>query len=432
MPDKKTGDRAGKPGIAIGPGLYHFLNMDGDVATRFHLRVDPDGGGILMANAAEAAHLSPVGVLMAHGSLEGLDEAAITAEVRANFHGATGDVIKQDLMRVQGLIEELASPAASYPVTNVGGADLTPEARELGAPFRADLVQGAPEVGTKIMQKLWAASIPHVTLLAQPGEDPAGLARLVEYTEDIGMIAGVRGVASWLDEATLKDIAFAGLDYLTVPFASCDPAEHDLMVGAQGDQAAAMRAWELCHEWELCPVAQVPLTDESCDELEEIIECIVEHNVSDLWFFAVACLDGEEQADAAGALPARALPQAATVVNEAADEYNARFIWQPPVKFDLGKTLPEHVIAGPRASGDVAIRVDADGTVYPARGKKQPAGNILTQEWSEIWESECFKRFREKVEAPQRSAAGEELVICGAGAPEDPTGWSDDSQEGDV
>jgi len=426
-PDVTGGSAQTSP--EVGPGLYHYTNMDGDVPTRFHLRVDPDGGGLLLANSAEAAHLSRVGVLMVNGALAGMDDAALTAQVREQFSGGSQAEIADDLARVRSLIAGLASPDDNYPVTNFGDADDAAHTRRLGAPFRADVLQGSPEQVVPILHKLWDAGIPHVTFLVRPGSDMARMARLVEAAEDIGMITGLRTVASWFTEEELRQVAFAGLDYLTVVMASRDAAEHDQMVGAP-DSDVALRAFELCHEWELCPVAQVPLTDESADEIEDIVQYVADRGVRNLWFFALACLDDEQRADAGGAIPARGIAQIVTTVVEAAEDHDMRFIWQPPVKFNADLSLPQHIIAGPRASGDIAVRVEPDGAVYPPRGKRVAAGNLLTDDWPTIWSSACFARFRERVEAPKRCEVCQDLPISGP-CPKDPAGWSDDTQDGE-
>lgn len=419
------------PQAGIPRGLHHFVVLEGDSPTRFHLRVDPDGGGMLLANAAEAAHLSPVGVLMTHGALSGWSEEEIIRQVRAQFSGGTEAQVRADLGSIRGLVSGLSGPRAQYPVSNFGG-DTGADGRRLGAPYSADLTQGSPEQMQPILRRLWDAAIPQVNLLARPDRDPAELVRVVEFTEDLGMIAGVRSVARWLPSGVLNELAAAGLDYLALVLASAEEAEHEGMVRAEGDWAWVQEAWDLCRELELCPVAQCPITDETLGELEEMIELVAGRGVLDVWFYAVACLDGEEAADAAGALPARALPQAATTVFEAAEEFGRRVLWHPPVKFDLRKDLAAHVIDGPRAAGDVAIRVEPDGSVFPARGPRKCAGNLLTQAWDEIWSGECFTRYREQVEAPTQSNACPGLPICEAWPPEDPAGWSDDSTEAET
>ena len=44
-----------KPPKPIPPGLYPYLHDENGAITRFHLRVEPDGQGMLLATAAAAA-----------------------------------------------------------------------------------------------------------------------------------------------------------------------------------------------------------------------------------------------------------------------------------------------------------------------------------------------------------------------------------------
>ena len=150
--------------------------------------------------------------------------------------------------------------------------------------------------------------------------------------------------------------------------------------------------------------------------------------VTNLSFFAVACPDGDQAAQAAGALPARALPQVAVTITEAAEETAARYLWAPPVRFDPDKSLAAQVQAGPRASGDIAIRVEADGSVFPARGPRVCTGNLLTDAWEAIWNHDCFARYRGRLAAPGRCPECPDLPLCQADCPKDPQAWSDDSE----
>ncbi|MGQ9731953.1 MAG: hypothetical protein ACUVX8_11870 [Candidatus Zipacnadales bacterium] len=411
------------------PGIYHFTHLENEFPVRLHLRVDPDRRGLLLANAAEAAHLSPVGVLMVHAVLEGYDDPQIIEKVRANFHGSTVKQVTADLSQVRRLITELLTPDDNFPITNFGTAAQTPDERRLSAPFQAYIPQGPSQQVEPILQKLWEVGVPHVTLLRVPERPATEIVRAVECAEDIGMIAGVRTVAHWLNGKDLRAAAMAGLDFLTLVLAAVDAQEHEALLGP-GDHGAFIQSIAICHEMELCPVAQVPLTEGNVDRLDEIIEFACSQDIRNFTFFAVACLDGEETHHAVGALPARTLPQVAVLITECAEEAGARFLWAPPVRFDREKTLADHIAAGPRAGGDVAIRVEIDGTVYPPRGELEPCGNLLQDAWSTIWEHDAFTRYRETVEAPRRCAECPDLVICDAGCVKDPRGWSDDTSPG--
>ena len=82
------------PPAPIPHGLFHYMREVDGTFTRFHLRVDPDGRGMLMANASAAARLSPVGVRMAKGLLDGLTKDEILNETRQLFRGAAQGIWK--------------------------------------------------------------------------------------------------------------------------------------------------------------------------------------------------------------------------------------------------------------------------------------------------------------------------------------------------
>jgi hypothetical protein len=182
------------PQQGLAAGVYPFTRMDSDPPARLHLRVDPDGGGMLWANASEAAVLSGVGVVMAHGVLSGLEDAAVAAQVRAQFHGADQAQVDWDLARMKALIDDLTTPDAAFPVSAFG-ADAEGAARRLAAPHRAHLTQADPETTRALLQALWKAGVPHVTFHADPQRPAQELPRLVEAAEDLGMLAGLRALA---------------------------------------------------------------------------------------------------------------------------------------------------------------------------------------------------------------------------------------------
>ncbi len=411
------------------PGLYHFTRLMGSFPVRLHLRVDPDGGGLLLANASHAAHLSPVGVVMAQAALEGLEDTEVIGHVQARFRGGGVAQVTRDLEGIRKLLSDLLSPTDDYPVTNYGTPSGVPGTRRLMAPFQACVAPGDPETTAEVLRRLWDAGVPQVTLLAPRDPSPEGLVRPVECAEDLGMIAGVRAAAGRLPEQALRDAGMAGLDFLKLILASADPAEHDALLGP-GDYAAFTRAVAACHDMELCPVAQVPLMDCNADDLPEIVQLAAAQAIRTLEVFALACLECGSVEDAAGALPAQALPQVATAVTECADDCGVRLLWTPPVRFDRGRTLAAQVMAGPRAGADISIRVEPDGTVYPPRGPREACGNLLRQPWDVIWRHAAFTRYREGIEAPARCPTCPGLELCAAACPQDPAGWSDDTDDG--
>ncbi|MCI0396390.1 MAG: hypothetical protein L0332_28045 [Chloroflexi bacterium] len=411
-------------------GLYHYMREAGSASsepgtyTRFHLRVEPDGRGMLLANATAAARLSPSGVLMAKELLDGASPEKVLADLKASFRGAPLEVMQYDLERVAGLINGLAAPGDNYPILNFEDPDLSPYEARLMAPLQADVPLVEPEQLALILDRLWAAGIPHVTFLAPENANPTHLVRAVERAEDLGMIAGVRGRATDLSQGNLlRELALAGVDHVTVPYASAGPAVHDAFLGL-GDHAAAETLLVAIQENEVAAVAEVPLVEETLAGLRQTLNALLALGIHNYSFFAIAALNDMSEAQRAGALTASAMPQAASRVEELSNDMDVRFIWQPPVQRDPAISLAVQVQRGPRASGDVSMRVEPDGAVIPPRGPYRSAGNLLADEWPNIWNDDAFLHYRERVERPTRCDECPDLAICAVDCPRKPAGWS--------
>jgi radical SAM protein with 4Fe4S-binding SPASM domain len=406
---------------SVEPGLYHAVHEGDEALTRLHLRVERDGSGLLIANAAAAARLNPTGVLIAHGLLKGKDGETILDELRDRFRGATPERMRADVERVEALLDRLTAPGDNYPIFNVDDAPFSPYGAELIAPLQASVPLAPPGTLVPLIDRLWEVGIPHVVFLASEETRPEDATRAVERAEDLGMIAGVRARATDLDtESLLGDLTVAGVDHLTVPYASSESAVHDALFGIE-DHEAALRILTWLEEHEISAVAEVPLTQRTVETLEETMDHLVAMGADALSFVAYAAPAGTPHDEA---LPARALPQVAAHVEDAADRVRARFMWEPPVQRVPDLPLSGQVRAGPRCSADVGVRVETDGAVIPARGPYRSAGNLLRDAWEGIWNDDAFQRYRERVQSPTRCDTCPGLTICAADCPREPEGWA--------
>ena len=249
-----TFERA-KPASAVGPGLYHVMQEASGSFARFHLRVENDGSGMLIANAMAAARLTPSGVVIAKGVLEGGTEDEIIRLLKASFSGAREDIMRADVAKVRDLIGQITAPGDVYPVFNLEDAATSPYSAELIAPLQASVPLAEPDAIVPLLDRLWEVGIPHVTFLAPDSFVPAHLIRAVERAEDLGMIAGVRSRATNLkDEGFLADLRQAGVDHVTFLYAANDAEIHDALCGA-GDFAAAEGVLAWLEEYQISAVA---------------------------------------------------------------------------------------------------------------------------------------------------------------------------------
>jgi radical SAM protein with 4Fe4S-binding SPASM domain len=405
----------------VKPGLYHYLREVEGVNTRFHLRVDSNASGVLLANSTSAARLRPSGAIIAKAILDGDDDATITAKLQKSFHGVSDRRATDDIERVRSILRSLEMPGDNYPILNLGDPSFGPDVVPLKKPLSADVPLAEAEKLVPILDRLWQEGIPHVTLIASTGFDGAALVRAVERAEDLGMIAGVRVRASEIDDdALVTELAQAGVDHINVLYLSSDAEVHDAIAGT-GDHAAAARALERIRSNEVCPVAEVGLVEPTLDTLEETIEGLTEAGVTNVAFFALATEDDRPVGEA---LTAGQLIEAADMIEEFSEAMRVRYLWYPPVQAAAGIPIHEQVCQGPRTSGDHAIRVETDGAVFAARGPWQAIGDVLQDAWESIARSEVYETYWQRVHTDTHCQECPGLVICAADCPRTATGWA--------
>lgn len=406
----------------IPPGLYHYVRETEGRTARFHLRVDAGGDGLLLANAAAVARLSPSGVVIAKGLLDGDDLATITQRIRKMFCRVRPSQITADLAEVESLIRRMQSPGGNYPVLNLTDPAFSPKAMPLARPISADVPLCQPDVMNPILDRLWELSIPQVTILAGKSPDSSTLTRAVERAGDLGLITGVRGRGSDLNRGKqIAEMITAGLDHLDVCCLSHRPEIHDALAG-EGDHEQALLALEAAREQEICPVAQIALVRSTLTGIEATLERLVGDGIQNVGLFAIAATDPAQAS--AGALLAHELPPIARIVEDIAQQLGLRLFWYPTVRFDPSRPLGEQVCDGPRCSGDTAIRVEPDGSVYPARGPWRSAGNLISDDWETIRQSDVYQAYRRRVESDTHCDQCPGLAICAADCPREPAGWA--------
>jgi radical SAM protein with 4Fe4S-binding SPASM domain len=394
-------------------GVFSFRREKGGAITRFHLRIEKNGYGMLLANSSVACRLSPSGTVIAKLLLENKNENEIEAEIRKNFRSIPDEQLKGDVKHLKEFIDTLATPDDTYPIFNLQDPALEPP-RSLIAPFHAQMNTGSAEKVNPILRKLWDAGIPHVTFQADSRSSIDEAIQNVQRAEDIGMICGIRASGSWLQQSeVMKRLALAGIDYIVAPVASLSPENHDKVFG-DGDYQHALQSFKDCIQWEICPVVEVAVSKQNRQEISELLKTLESNGMHNVHCFVVT----EPLSDG---LAGTEIIQTAVDILAVGSNLAMRIIWLPPVSRTTN--LQDVIKAGPRTAGDVSIFVDSDGNVFPSRGEKVRAGNVLNDPWKSIWSSEVFRKYRDRVESDTHCSICPGMEICAADCPADPKGW---------
>ena len=421
--------------VHVPAGLYHFhRDRDGE-HIRYHLRVDEGGPAILLAAASEAVLLSAAGAAVARGWLEGKS----LAELDRRF---SGRVHSESVQHVVRALEDLGRTSIRYPVFNLVDPAYHERTWRLSAPFQADIELARTATARRVVDQVWQSRIPHVRWIVTPRCDRDGVVTMVTHTEDAGMIAGVRAHSiRWFQPQTLRQLAEVGLDYVVFPWGVI-PEFHDAWFGL-GDMSLAAEVIAEVRGWEMTPVATIPLLPWGLSQLTASLDQLQQLGVHHVEVFAVvettspaAGLPANRRKTASDIAPpddlphestggflAKQLRQLAACIEDLADSRRMQIVWLPPHARAPGEDTLATIRRGPRAGGDVSIRIDASGNVIPPRGPLRSAGNIITDPWESIWDDAGFRRYRGRLTTNTRCAECPGMAICAADCPAETASW---------
>lgn len=366
-------------------GVYHYQTpASAPFPYRLHLRIEPEGRGILIVNASTVVHLNSTATEYAYHLVKNTPEEQAVSEI-AKRYNVKKDVVRHDY---QDLIDRLSTLIETPDLDPVAFLDFNREEPYAGAstaPYRIDCAltyrlpedqkghfaplerverELAKEEWQSVLKKAWEAGIPQVIFTGGEPTLRPDLAELVAYAEELGMVAGLITNGQRLSESKyLHGLLQSGLDYLMILL---DPEE---------DQG-----WEALRDTlaeDIALTVHLTLTRAGLARFNEVLDRLVKMGVQSV-SLSTDTLELKEELKA---------KQAAVA------ERQLRLVWDLPVPYshyhpvalELAEGSPDVEISqtGP---GKAWFYVEPDGDVLPGQGYYQTVlGNMLTDPWSAIW-----------------------------------------------
>ncbi len=226
----------------LSPGFYTYHTAAGlPDQFRLHLRVEPDGEGILVVNAATVLHLNQTATEFAYYLIQGKDNVQIVDAITERYE-VSRDVLMRDVQLFIDQILYLGRQNDLSPSATIGFESHVFE-KNLTAPLRIDCCLtyrsladaktepfASNELTTKdwktLLTKLFNAGIPHVVFFGGEPTLRADLVELMAFTEQLGLVSGLVSSDTKLkDPAFLLPLIEAGLDHLTFSLDPSSPAD---------------------------------------------------------------------------------------------------------------------------------------------------------------------------------------------------------------
>jgi hypothetical protein len=357
-------------------GMHQLQSTADDKPYRLHLRLQKDGSGILVLNAATVMQLNPTAAEYAFHFIKGTDreEAAkqISQRYRVDKKIALADfdsfveridtlIHTPDLDPTSFLDFERVAPHSSDSTLRLDCAltyRLPESTRAQYAPVKRVERELATEEWKTIMDKAWQAGIPHIVFTGGEATLREDLLMLIAHAEKNGQVCGLLTDGIKLaDQGYLDMLLQTGLD-------------HVLLI-LEPDNPKSWKAVETIVPQDLFLTVHLTLNKENVNEAKNILERLANLAVENISLSA-------SQND---------LTDELLELQGTASSLGLSIRWDLPVPYSASHPVVRETAEDdiPAGAGKTWMYVEPDGDVLPEQGQAgKILGNFLRDDWDKI------------------------------------------------
>ena len=362
-------------------GIYHYESPGGPNGPyRLHLRLEPDGEGMLIINASTVLHMNHTAAEMAYYFVHSYSDADVSVQMLKRYNVAS-EVAKADYEQFKDKLNGLILTPDLDPVTYLDVDQNALYSSAISAPYRLDCavtyrtmeessqnyapvdrVKRELELAEwqKIIDKAWNAGIPHVIFTGGEPTLRDDLPQLIAYGEKIGVVTGLLTNGIRLaDPEYLHSLLMSGLDHLMI------------VLDTEND-----KAWDAVRHViaeDIATTIHLTITEQVLPEIPSLLDYLVRLGVRQVSLSANSAALNEETKK----------------VRQSLAEHGIKLIWDLPVPYSQFHPVAVELAENeetPQGAGRAWLYVEPDGDVLPAQRVNQVLGNLLTDPWEKIWE----------------------------------------------
>jgi radical SAM protein with 4Fe4S-binding SPASM domain len=418
------------------PGLHHYTRQNEFEKSRIHLRIDPDGTGVLIVNANRVMHLNPTAALMAYFILEGKKDKDITRAISRQYR-ANAREVEADLLGFHIQFDELMRPDGACPVHELELDTIMPFSKLPSAPYRMDLAityrcnndcahcynareRNFPELGTdqwkKILDQLWALGVPHIVFTGGEATLRNDLPELIAHAEGNGQITGLNTNARRLsDQQYVQQLVKAGLDHVQITVESCEERVHDEMMRAKGAFRQTLQGLKNVLSSPLYVMTNTTMLRTNVQAIPDTLDFLADLGVPTVGLNALI-YSGSGLTVGTG-LAERELQPILDMAVQKTSERGQRLIWYTPTQYcEFDPTQSNLGVKGCTAAL-YSMCIESNGNVLPCQSYYHSLGNILSDPWDTIWNHQLSIQLRERRALPAKCDGCPVVSECGGGCP---------------
>ncbi len=360
------------------PGVYHWMAPeDAEVPYRLHLRIEPDGRGILIVNASTVLHLNQTAMEYAKLFIEDTDPDDAASHISDRYRVRKGKA-KNDFQEFVDHITTLATRPDLDPVTFFGMDRTEPFADSPAIPYRLDCaltyqldVEGTvdplavrrvdkeltSDEWKKTLKDAWDIGIPHVTFTGGEPTLREDLLDLISYAESLGQVTGLLTNGSKFDDPEyIAQLEMTGIDHFLLSY---DPSRPMQRVALQN-----------ALDSDVYTAVHMSITKGNQDSIISSLEELLEMGVP-----AISLTAASKE------------PEMIHTMEEArahAAYLGMHLVWDIAAPYSAINPIAVELNEIGVGAGTAWMYIEPDGDVLPSQGIDRILGNVLKDSWEDI------------------------------------------------
>ena len=243
------------------------------------------------------------------------------------------------------------------------------------------------------------------------------LPEVIRHAKSLDMRVNLITNGTLITREMARQFADAGLDSAQVSVEGVTAETHDALVGMVGAFEKSVAAVALFKQAGIFTHTNTTLTRRNVAESVRFPQFVRDTLGNERFSMNLMIPTGNGALDDNLILTYREIGTHVEAIRDAAQRAGVEFLWYSPVPMCLFNSIPAGLGNKGCSACDGLISVGANGDVLPCASYDMPVGNLVRQDFADIWHSETATMFREKQCAPPSCQTCEQFAICNGACP---------------
>jgi radical SAM protein with 4Fe4S-binding SPASM domain len=402
------------------------------------LRVEPEGQGLLVINANTVLYLNDTATAYAFFFMQGLTTDEAVRKIRSIYR-VNKKTARKDYEGFIYTVSTLAQTEEICPISFLDIEKKDPFTQKLSSPLRFDLAltfrctnncvhcyAGGPHETPELTTEQWKAVVDRlheigVFIVTFTGGEPTlreDLPELLRYVQNKGIVSGlITNGRKLKDKTYVETLEKTGLDFVQVTLESHSPDIHDAMTATKGSWKETVEGIRNIIPTPIYATTNTTLSRYNASNFLETIDFLKELGVAAFGCNSLIYSGKANEISEKFVLPLETLGELLPKIRDKANKVGLKFLWYTPTQYCLFDPVKAGLGVKSCTAAKINMCVGPNGDVYPCQSYFESLGNLLKQEWQNIWNHPLAVRIRNREYVDPKCNNCPQLLICGGGCP---------------